>query len=81
VQQDILSGDALGLPAELWQPGITLIQKNALTLNTAVQPGSYWLAVGLFDVNTGRHFPVSETDDQTIDRILLQMITVASGGQ
>ena len=77
-QQDVLSGDALGLRAEAWQPGLTLIQKHALTISPDLPPGDYWLAVGLLDMTTGRDFPISETPDQTIDRIVLRQITVTA---
>jgi hypothetical protein len=76
--QDVLSGDALGLRAESWQQGLTLIQKHALMISSDLPPDDYWLAVGLLDMTTGRHFPVSETPDQTIDRIVLQKITVTA---
>jgi hypothetical protein len=80
-QKDVLTGDALGLRAEDWQPGLTLIQQNAFTISSDFAPGDYWLAVGLFDVTTGRHYPVAETADQVIDRIILQKVTITASSR
>jgi hypothetical protein len=80
-QTDVITADALGLRAEDWLPGMTLIQQNAFALGADFPPGDYWIAVGLFDVTTGRRFPVAETADQAIDQIILQKITVTASAR
>jgi hypothetical protein len=77
-QHEILAGDGLGLRAEDWQPGMTLIQQHSFALSAEIPPGVYWIAVGLFSVDSGRRFPVSEIGDQVIDQILLQSVSVTA---
>ncbi len=69
-------GDTLGVRAEDWQPGMILIQRHLFSIGESVAPGEYDLAVGLYSLSTGQRFPVSQTADQVIDRIVLVKIKV-----
>jgi hypothetical protein len=49
----LTQSDVLGLPAQNWREGQTLIQAHDLTLPTDAPPGPYHLRIGLYEVATG----------------------------
>jgi dolichyl-phosphate-mannose-protein mannosyltransferase len=69
-------GDTLGVRAEDWRPGMILIQQHVLAISPDAPTGDYVLEVGLYSLVTGSRFPVAETPDRVIDRILLSTIRV-----
>ncbi len=72
----IASADGLGIPADEWQPGMTIVQQHNFEIDPDVQPGDYVLAVGMYVPTTGRRFPIYRSSAREIDRIVLRGITV-----
>lgn len=81
IQTPAAVGDALGVRAEDWQPGMVLIQQHLLLISQDVPPGDYDLAVGLYSLATGLRFPVAETLDRVIDQIDLATVRVDSSAR
>jgi hypothetical protein len=70
-------GDSLGMAVEDWQPGTVLIQQHAFHIGEELPDGSYALAVGLYTLDTLERFPVSQSGDRVVDRIVLRNVNVA----
>ncbi len=70
-------GDSLGVAVEDWQPGTVLIQQHAFHIGEELPDGSYALAVGLYSLDTLERFPVSQSGERVVDRIVLRNVTVA----
>jgi hypothetical protein len=70
-------GDSLGVAIEDWQPGTVLIQQHAFNIGEEIPDGSYALAVGLYKLDTLERFPVSQSGERVVDRIVLRNVTVA----
>jgi 4-amino-4-deoxy-L-arabinose transferase-like glycosyltransferase len=76
-----LAGDGLGVLAEDWRPGMVLIQQHRFPIPAGLAPGSYSLSVGLYSLNTGERFPVSESAGRVVDRIVLRTVEVTAAGR
>jgi 4-amino-4-deoxy-L-arabinose transferase-like glycosyltransferase len=71
-----LAGDALGVIAENWRPGMVIVQRHTFPITDDIAPGEYSLAVGLYDLNTGQRYAVSRSGDRVVDRIVLRNVLV-----
>ena len=65
------------MAVEDWQPGTVLIQQHAFHIGEELPDGSYALAVGLYSLDTLERFPVSQSGERVVDRIVLRNVTVA----
>jgi len=72
----VQAGDALSIQAEDWQPGMVLIQQHSFTIGENIAPGDYTLSVGLYSLDTGERFSISEAADRVVDDIVLRTIQV-----
>jgi hypothetical protein len=72
------AGDALGVPAEDWRPGMVLAQAHHFTIGEDAAPGDYALAVGLYRLDTGQRYPVASLGGEGVDRIVLRSVRVAA---
>jgi hypothetical protein len=77
----VQTGDALGIQAEDWTPGMVLIQQHTLTIDNSIPLGDYTLSVGLYSLSTGERFTISQTGDRVVDRIALRTIRIVQAGQ
>lgn len=68
--------DALGVVVEDWEPDLMFVQQHTFQLDEAIQPGTYTLTVGLYSTATGERFPVSETTERTVDRVVLRNLEI-----
>jgi hypothetical protein len=57
-------GDALDFAAIQWQAGDIFVQQHRMEIPADVPPGSYWIASGLYDLNTGVRYPVLGVETQ-----------------
>jgi hypothetical protein len=76
-QQDRVPG--LGArPTTTWQPGEVLADRHSLPVSSDSVPGSYQLAVGLYDPQTGSRLAAYGPDGQRLseDRVLLREVQV-----
>jgi hypothetical protein len=69
-------GDSLGMAVEDWQPGTVLIQQHAFNVEETLPDGRYALAVGLYALDTLERFPVSQSGERVVDRIVLRNVNV-----
>lgn len=74
--QDIAAADALGIPAESWQPGMIIVQQHVFEIAPETPPGSYGVIAGLGSPETGFRYPVFESGDRVVDHIVLRGIEV-----
>jgi hypothetical protein len=63
--------DGLGSPPLGWSPGDLILQRHVLGLPSDLEPGTYTLQVGLYQVPDGPRLPVAGTD-----RLLLPPLEV-----
>ncbi len=70
------SGDALGVFPQSWEPGMVFVQQHRFIIPEGTPPGSYTLALGLYRLDTGERFPVAQSGDRVVDRIVLRTIQV-----
>lgn len=77
----IQAGDALGIGAEYWRPGMIIIQQHRFAIDQSVLPGEYRLAVGLYSLNTGQRFAISRSGDRVVDRITLRAVRVVPAAE
>jgi len=75
-QNSPIVGDTLGVRAEDWQPGMTLIQQHFFAITSEVTPGDYDLAIGLYSLSTEQRFAISQNADQVVDQIVLASIKI-----
>lgn len=74
--QEIAVAEGLGVAVEDWQPGMILAQQHRLAVGGEVPPGSVSLVAGLVSEETGRRFPVYQSADRVIDRIVLRVVEI-----
>lgn len=77
----VQAGDALGIQAEDWQPGMILIQQHSFAIGENIAAGDYTLSVGLYSLATGERFTISEAADRVVDRIVLRTIRVVASAR
>ena len=71
-----MAADALGIPAESWQPGMIIVQQHVFEIPPETPPGSYAVIAGLGSPETGFRYPVFESGDRVVDHIVLRGIEV-----
>jgi hypothetical protein len=76
---EVAAADALGVVAEYWRPGMVIVQQHRLPIGPDVAPGNYVLTTGLVSTASGERFPVSQSGDRIIDRIVLRNVEVTGG--
>jgi hypothetical protein len=76
---EVAAADALGVVAEYWRPGMVIVQRHRLHIGAEVAPGNYVLTAGLMSAASGERFPVSQSGDRIIDRIVLRNVEVTGG--
>ena len=71
----VLAGrDFLGAPATSWNPAMFFIQDNYVG-NYNLTPGQYAVAVGLYDLTTGKRYPVLDPAGNIIsDQVILGLV-------
>jgi len=74
----VTAADGLGVPAELWRPGMVLIQQHRFTIPPGTPPGDYTLSVGLYSLSDQSRFPVYKSGSRVIDQIVLRTVQVAA---
>ena len=72
----VVAGDALGLFPEFFATGTVLVQQHRFNVEEGTPPGDYTLEVGLYSLDTGRRYPVSQSGERVIDRIVLRTVRV-----
>jgi hypothetical protein len=72
----VQAGDALGVAAEEWQSGMIIIQQHSFTIPAELAPGDYTLTLGLYSLLTNQRFPLAQSEDRVVDRIVLRTIQV-----
>lgn len=75
------AGDALGVALEYWQPGMVIVQQHQFPLGEEAVPGDYTLSVGLYALDTGQRFPISQSAERVVDRIVLRSIRITAAGR
>ncbi len=75
-EREIVAADALGIPAESWQPGMIIVQQHVFEIPPETPPGSYAVIAGLGSPETGFRYPVFESGDRVVDHIVLRGIEV-----
>jgi hypothetical protein len=68
-------GDALDYPAIQWQKGDVFVQQHSLEVPLDIPKGTYWVASGLYDLNTGVRYPVPLSGEDA-DTFLMGPVTV-----
>lgn len=68
--------DGLGYPLHSWQPGDRFIHVHHLSLDGDLEPGDYWLQLGLYEGSSGKRWQIQTGSDQTGDRLLLGSIII-----
>jgi hypothetical protein len=65
-------------PTSRWQPGETVRDEHLFAVDSATPRGDYWLAVGLYDPQTGERLPARDQhgDDLADQRVMLQQVQV-----
>jgi hypothetical protein len=64
-----------GFPTSSWRPGTLVVDVDDLPLPASLPPGSYTIAIGMFDPANGGHPPMS-MDGQSVAAIEVGQITV-----
>jgi hypothetical protein len=72
----IQAADALGIPAEDWEQGMVFIQQHRFVIPEDTAPDSAALTVGLYSLSTGERFPISQSGDRVVDRVVLRSVTI-----
>ncbi len=72
----IQAADALGIPAEDWERGMVIIQQHRFVIPEDAPPGSAALTVGLYSLSTGERFPISQSGERVVDRVVLRNVTI-----
>jgi hypothetical protein len=68
------------LPPTNWLPGL-LVDRYTVSLPEGLQPGTYAVALGLFDARTGERYPVEGQGAGTDRRLFIGTITVEETAQ
>jgi hypothetical protein len=76
-QGRVVSGDdGLGVPAETWQIGDTLIQMHRLNTPNDLATGTYWVETGIYRLDTMERYSILQGDQAVGDRLLLASVEV-----
>lgn len=69
-----------GLPTNRWTVGQVVEDNYALKVDEGAQPGTYWLEVGMYLLETFERLPVTDPDDGAYlgDRVLLGAVEVVA---
>jgi 4-amino-4-deoxy-L-arabinose transferase-like glycosyltransferase len=81
LERTVAVGDALGVRVEDWRPSMVIIQQHGIPIAADTLAGDYWISLGLYSLQTNSPFPVTQTSDRVIDRIILQAVQVLSGSR
>jgi hypothetical protein len=66
----VATGDGLGAPIEVWQPGDIIVQRHHLDLPQGSTFDSHYLQTGAYWLDTMERWPVTVDDRAVGDRIL-----------
>ena len=67
------SGDGLGVPPQMWQPGDVIVQRHTFKLRDDLLPGDYPLHVGLYSVENNQRYPLLTNGDEHPSLVTLQI--------
>jgi 4-amino-4-deoxy-L-arabinose transferase-like glycosyltransferase len=71
--------DLLGYPASQWHPDVISVQLNYIPLWEAVPNGTYFIALGLYDWQTGVRYPVVDAEGQALgDMVMIGSVQIGS---
>jgi 4-amino-4-deoxy-L-arabinose transferase-like glycosyltransferase len=82
-QLDVFPGGGFA-PTSSWAPGQVIVDGLALPIAADAAPGTYHVAVGLYDAASGGRLPVTDASGQRLvnDQVILPVeITVAGGAR
>ena len=71
----IATGDGLGVPIEVWEPGDVIVQRHHLALAEDGPTGPYWLQTGVYWLDTLERWPVVVDGQVLGDRFLLTTVS------
>lgn len=69
-------GGALITP--IWPVGETIIDNHGVLVLPATPPGTYGIALGMYDLNSGTRLPISLDGESAGDRLLLDTVQVVA---
>lgn len=76
-QQPVAQRDLLGITPAYWYPNIVFIQDNFVPFWNPIEPDTYQLVMGVYDIQTGVRLPVLDADGAILgDHIKLGNIKV-----
>jgi len=70
----IATGDGLGVPVEVWQPGDVIVQRHYLAFAEDGPAGPYWLQTGAYWLDTLERWPIVLDGQAVGDRLLLATV-------
>lgn len=76
-QTPLYLDEQLGVTLDAWQPGLVIAQQHAIPAD-AVPAGSYSLIAGLSVPGTSQRYPVSQSGDRVVDRIVLRGVNIGN---
>jgi hypothetical protein len=71
----IATGDGLGVPIEMWQPGDVIVQRHRLALTEDGPSGPYWLQTGVYWLDTLERWPIVVDGQAVGDRFFLTTVS------
>jgi hypothetical protein len=74
-QTPLYLDEQLGVALDAWRPGLIFAQQHVIPAD-AVPTGSYTLITGLSVPGTSQRYPVSQSGDRVVDRIVLRSVDI-----
>jgi hypothetical protein len=79
LDETLLGGaDALDVPSDEWIPGMVIVQQHHFVIPETAAPGLYSVSVGLYNYETNERYPVAQSGNRIIDRIVLTTVEIAA---
>ena len=81
-QLDVFPGGG-SAPTSSWAPGQVIVDELALPIAADAAPGTYHIAIGMYDAASGGRLPITDASGQRLpdDRFILPIGITVGGGQ